>query len=134
MWMYVILCIKMEIIGDVIVNSEEIREIIEESKMKIASIVFGNIAITIIDDKHKNELCWLVFSHIASGKGFSHEDILDAESDILPRFIEAWASSCEAGSRFSFDSTNVLSISELSPCVPRFYCRITRSLTAYPHF
>ena len=55
-------------------------------------------------------------------------------SDILPRFIEAGASSCEAGSRFSFDSTNVLSISELSPCVPRFYCWITRSLTASPHF
>lgn len=70
MWMYVILSIKMEIIGDVIVNSEEIREIIEESKMKIASIVFGNIAITIIDDKHKNELCWLVFSHIASCSSF----------------------------------------------------------------
>ena len=65
---------------------------------------------------------------------YGSRQIESLEVTSSPRFIEAGASSCEAGSRFSFDSTNVLSISELSPCVPRFYCWITRSLTASPHF
>ena len=41
--------------------------------------------------------------------------------DILPPPKEAGASSRQqASSQFSFDSTNVLSISELTPCAPRF--------------
>ena len=43
------------------------------------------------------------------------------ECDILPPPVEAGASSRQlASSRFSFDSTIVLSISELTPCAPRF--------------
>lgn len=42
--------------------------------------------------------------------------------DILPHLKRRSFLSHKANSRFSFDNTTVLSISELTPCVPRFLC------------
>ncbi len=49
---------------------------------------------------------------------FQYEDMY---SDILPHLKRRGLPLAKASSRFSFDSTNVLSISELTPCVPRFF-------------
>ena len=47
--------------------------------------------------------------------GVEIADSIKCESDILPPPMLT-----HRGGGFSFDSTNVLSISELTPCVPRF--------------
>ncbi|HBN11199.1 MAG TPA: hypothetical protein DIW26_03195 [Ruminococcus sp.] len=53
----------------------------------------------------------------------------DSFCDILPH-LKRWGLPLIMSSQFSFDSTNVLSISELTPCAPRFF-RLSVLLTSH---
>ena len=59
---------------------------------------------------------------------FKRNPRIKVHCDILPRLKRRGLPLAKASSQFSFDSTNVLSISELTPCVPRFWqiCLLSR--------